>query len=158
MDKNINDLFRFSQMYKPQGVGIEVTGQQGGFIQWIQNEMIKRNIFFTLTSENNSSNPGLRPNTNKMVRFNTVVPLFKLKKIWFPEGMETNECVREAMEELRNASASGFKSKHDDFLDTISMLSSMDPWKPSEETTYEHKDGVWEEVEFEEVVKNSLVF
>jgi hypothetical protein len=35
MDKNVDDLFRLSQEYKPQQVGIEVSGQQGGFIQWI---------------------------------------------------------------------------------------------------------------------------
>lgn len=158
MDKNINDLFRLCQMYKPQTVGIEVTGQQGGFIQWIQNEMINRNIFFNLASENNSNNPGLRPNTNKMQRFNVVVPLFKLKKIWFPKDMQNDECIREAMDEIRNASASGFKSKHDDFIDTISMLGSLSPWKPSEETVYEIKGEVWEEVEYEEESKNSLIF
>lgn len=158
MDKNINDLFRLCQMYKPQTVGIEVTGQQGGFIQWIQNEMINRNIFFNLASENNSNSPGLRPNTNKMQRFNVVVPLFKLKKIWFPKDMQNDECIREAMDEIRNASASGFKSKHDDFIDTISMLGSLSPWKPSEETVYEIKGEVWEEVEYEEESKNSLIF
>ena len=158
MDKNINDLFRLVQIYKPQSVGVEVTGQQGGFIQWIQNEMITRNIFFTLASEGNSGNPGLRPNTNKLMRFNTVLPWFKAKKVWFPKGMMNNECIAEGMDELRNASASGFKSRHDDFIDTISMLSSLVPWKPGEETEYVNKDGVWEEVEYEEEYKNSLIF
>lgn len=157
-DKSIDDIFRLAQMYKPQGVGIEVTGQQSGFIPWIQGEMVRRNIFFNLTSENNNGNPGLRPNTNKMQRFNVILPMFKLKKIWFPEGMENDPCIAEAMNELRNASASGFKSKHDDFIDTISMLSSMNPWKPSEEIEYESKDGVFQEIEFEEERKNSLVF
>lgn len=145
MDKNIDDLFRFVSMYKPQSVGVEVTGQQGGFIQWIQGQMLDRNIFFNLASENNSNNPGLRPNTNKMVRFNTVVPLFKSKKIWFPKDMETNECMIEAMDELRNASAGGFKSKHDDFIDTVSMLSSIQAWKPSEQSAVvkQNDDGVW---------------
>ena len=32
MDKNVDDLFRLAQMYRPQSVGIEVTGQQGGFL------------------------------------------------------------------------------------------------------------------------------
>ena len=44
MDKNIDELFRLAQIYKPQQVGIEVTGQQGGFIQWIQTQMMERNI------------------------------------------------------------------------------------------------------------------
>lgn len=159
MDQNVNDLFRLVSIYKPQSVGIEITGQQGGFIQWIQNEMINRNVFFNLASEKGSTKLGLKPTTDKMTRFNVVVPLFKLKKIWFPKGMDTNECIAEAMMELRNASAKGFKSKHDDFIDTISMLGSLDPWKPSEETHYEQKkDGVWEEIEFDEVVHNSLIF
>ena len=157
MDKNIDDLFRFVSMYKPQSVGIEVTGQQGGFIQWIQGQMLDRNIFFNLASENNSNNPGLRPNTNKMVRFNTVVPLFKSKKIWLPNGMDNNECIREAMDELRNASAGGFKSKHDDFIDTVSMLSSIQAWKPSEQSAVvkQNDDGVWVSDYVEEESSNS---
>ncbi|MCK4819415.1 hypothetical protein KA005_26820, partial [bacterium] len=73
MDKNINDLFRLVQEYKPEQVGVEVSGQQGGFIQWIINEQVSRNQYFTLASDSNSNKPGIRPNTNKMVRFNIVV-------------------------------------------------------------------------------------
>lgn len=144
MDKNIDDLFRLSQIYKPQAVGIEVTGQQGGFVTWIQSEMMKRNNYFTLASEGNSNNPGIRPNTNKLVRFNTVVPLFKARKIFFPIEKKTDPVMVEAMEELRLASVSGFKSKHDDFIDTVSMLSSLTPWKPSEEAPLHQKDSSME--------------
>ena len=133
MDKNVDDLFRLSQMYKPQQVGIEVTGQQGGFIQWIEGEMMNRNIWFTIASDNNSSQPGIRPNTNKMQRFNIIVPWFKTHKIFFPEEMKLEPTIVEAMDELRLASAGGFKSKHDDFIDTISMLGSLTVWKPSSE-------------------------
>lgn len=132
MDKNIDDLFRLVQMYKPQQVGVEVTGQQGGFIPWLNQEMMKRNVWFTLASDNNSSNPGIRPNTNKMQRFNIVVPWFKTHKMFFPEEMKLSEPIVELMDELRLASAGGFKSKHDDGIDTISMLASMTAWKPSE--------------------------
>lgn len=160
MDKNIDDLFRLVQIYKPQSVGVEITGQQGGFIQWIQDQMIQRNVFFNLAQEKGSTKLGLRPSTDKMTRFNVVLPLFKLKKIWFPKNMDTNECIAEAMAEIRNASAKGFKSKHDDFIDTVSMLGSMQAWKPSEETHYEQNksSGVWEEVDFEEDIHNSLIF
>lgn len=147
MDKNINDLFRLSQMYKPQQVGIEVTGQQGGFVSWIQNEMMNRNIYFPLATEGNDNKPGIRPNTNKMVRFNTVVPLFKARKVFFPIERKTEPTMSEAMNELSLVSVSGFRSKHDDFLDTISMLSSLTPWKPSEEAPLMESgssDGMWE--------------
>ena len=141
MDKNIDDLFRLAQMYRPQSVGIEVTGQQGGFIQWIQNEMMSRNIYFSLASEGNDNKPGIRPNTNKLVRFNTMVPMFKARKIFFPLEKKNDPAVAEGINELSLASVSGFRSKHDDFIDTISMLSSIRAWKPSEEAAMVQKDS-----------------
>jgi predicted phage terminase large subunit-like protein len=147
MDANVNDLFRLAQAYRPQQVGIEVTGQQGGFIQWIQNQMMERNIYFPLASEGNQNAPGIRPNTNKMVRFNTVVPLFKARKIFFPIERKTEAPMAEAMNELSLVSVAGFRSKHDDFIDTISMLSSLTPWKPSEEAPMKESDsgsGMWD--------------
>ena len=108
MDKNIDDLFRLAQIYKPQSVGVEVTGQQGGFISWIQDEMLRRNIYFTLATENNSNKPGIRPVTNKMERFNVVVPWFKLGRMWFPTEKKEDIALQELMEELRLVSATGF--------------------------------------------------
>lgn len=147
MNKNIDDLFRLSQNYRAQSVGIEVTGQQAGFVTWIQNEMIERNIFFNLASEGNSNLPGIRPTSNKLVRFNTVVPWFKAGKIFFPIEKKTETTIQEAVNELSLVSVSGFKSKHDDFLDTISMLSCLKPWKPSEEAPMQKSEGgdVWED-------------
>lgn len=148
MDKNIDNLFTLAQRYKPQGVGVEVTGQQGGFIPWIREQMLERNIYFTLASEGNDNNPGIRPNTNKLVRFNTVVPLFKARKIFFPIERKTEPPMVEAVNELSLVSVSGFRSKHDDFIDTISMLSSMKAWKPSEEAPMagggSDGNGMWE--------------
>lgn len=133
MDKNIDALFQYVSTYKPQSVGVEVSGQQGGFVSWLQQQMMDRNIFFNLASENNSNLPGIRPNGNKMVRFNTMVPMFKAKKIFFPLERKTSEELIEAMNELSLVARSGFRSKHDDFLDTISMLSCLQVWRPSEE-------------------------
>ena len=146
MDKNVDDLFRLAQMYKPQQVGIEVTGQQGGFVTWIQNQMLERNIYFPLASEGNDSKPGIRPNTNKLVRFNTVVPWFKSRKMFFPLERKNEAPMQECITELSLASVSGFKSKHDDFIDTISMLSALNPWKPSEEALLVKDEGgsMWE--------------
>ena len=158
MNKNVDDLFRLSQLYKPQAVGIEVSGQQGGFISWVQNEMLERNIYFSLACEPDSKEIGLRPNTNKMVRFNTVVPLFKARKIFLPIERKTEATIAEAINELSLASVGGFKSKHDDFIDTISMLSSLRPWKPSEEAPMVkggNQDGMWD-VDVEEKVTDRM--
>lgn len=147
MDKNIDDLFRLVSMYRPQQVGVEITGQQKGFIPWIQNEMLTRNIWFTLASDHNTKELGLRPNTNKLVRFNMVVPWFKSRKIFFPYERKNHPAIQEGLNELSLVSASGFRSKHDDFADTVSMLASLTPWKPSEEAPMRPSadgDDLWE--------------
>lgn len=160
MDQNIADLFRLAQIYKPQQVGIEVSGQQGGFIPWLQNEMLVRNIYFTLASEGNNNKPGIRPNTNKLQRFNIVVPWFKLNRIYLPEERKTSPEIRECLEELQLTSPAGFKSKHDDFIDTISQLASLNAWKPTE-TVPLQKDNdsdIWDiDIEPQENYLNSYI-
>ena len=149
MDKNMDDLFLLSQKYKPLSVGIEVTGQQEGFIPWVKSEMVKRRIFFNLASSGNSNRPGIRPNTNKLQRFYVVVPWFKAGEMFFPEEMKLEKTMIEMMEEIKLASSSGLKSKHDDAIDTISMLAVMPVFLPSEEVTMQYKEssGVFEVIE-----------
>lgn len=147
MDKNIDDMFRLAQQYRPQAVGVEINGQQKGFISWIQNEMLNRNIYFPLAQEEDSKELGLRSNTNKMVRFNVVLPLFKARKVFFPIEKKAEAPMVECMDELKLASVGGFKSKKDDFIDSISQLGSLRPWKPSEEAPMkesDHNNGMWD--------------
>lgn len=147
MGENIDDTFRLAQMYSPQLVGIEVSGQQGGFIPWVQSEMMKRNIWFTLASDNNSNAAGIRPSGDKLVRFNTVVPWFKQGLIHLPEEYRGKHAlVDEALEEISLITSEGYKSKHDDVGDAIAMLSVLKAWKPSEAAPMKQTDttGIWE--------------
>ena len=153
MNESIDELFSLAQKYSPQEVGIEVTGQQGGFVSWIQNEMMNRNIYFTLASGKNSNSPGIRPYKDKMSRFQQMaLPLFKSGKIWFPEELKESEELIEMLNELSLATFNGFKSKHDDQLDNISMLGEFNAWKPSEVSAGESGDGsmLWDDDEPEE--------
>lgn len=145
MDKNLDDLFRLVSIYNPVSVGVEVSGQQAGFISWIQREMFHRNIFFTLASNSKDGTLGLKPNTNKLERFNMVVPDFKLKRFYFPLDKKHTIALKELILELSQATVGGFKSKHDDGLDTISQLAMMTVWLPNQENQW-HKDtsGIWE--------------
>lgn len=144
MDANIEDLFRLVQIYKPMSVGIEITGQQGGFIPWINQEMMRRNIYFSMASQNNSRKPGIRPNKNKLERFNVILPWIKAGKFYFPQEMENNELVEELINELRLVHVGGFKSKHDDAIDSMTMLSEMPVVKPSvDENEMVHRNGIW---------------
>ena len=140
MDKNIDELFVLAQKYKPLSVGIEVTGQQEGFIPWIKSEMVKRRIFFNLASSGNSNRPGIRPNTNKLQRFIVTVPWFKAGEMFFPEELKNEKVMIEMMEELRLASGNGLKSKHDDGIDTVSMLAAMSVFLPDAENPVQYQE------------------
>lgn len=131
MDKTVDDLFRFVLLYKPQEVGIEVTGQQGAFISWLQKEQLTRNIWFNFAKNPGSKSPGIRPTVDKLSRLNMVVPWFKMGKVFFPEEMKSSTIIGTFMQEIKLATRSGLKG-HDDCLDTISMLAFLNPWKPQE--------------------------
>nr|DAH94566.1 MAG TPA: large terminase [Caudoviricetes sp.] len=128
MDKNIDALFKFVTEYSPQSVGVEVTGQQGGFISWLQREMQTRNIWFNFATGNNNS-PGIRPVTDKLTRFNIVLPWFKAGKIYWPEQMKSSIIMGTFMQQLKLTTVNGIKG-HDDCIDTISMLGYLKPWEP----------------------------
>jgi hypothetical protein len=131
MDKSIDDLFRLVQIYKPQQVGVEITGQQGAFISWLQKEMLNRNIWFNFASSEKSGTPGIRPITDKLSRFNLVVPWFKAGKMYFPEELKNSVIMGQFMGQIRLATQSGLKGK-DDCIDTISMLGYINAWRPSD--------------------------
>lgn len=131
MDKTNDALFRLVQEYKPQAVGIEVNGQQGGFIKWLQQEMMNRNIWFNFASNKPNNEPGIFSMGDKLARFNVVVPWFKAGKMYFPSEMKTSPIMGQFMQEIRLATMSGLKGK-DNCLDTISMLGVLKPWKPSD--------------------------
>ena len=134
MDKNIDDLFRLVQEYSPQAVGVEVTGQQNAFIQWLQGEMMERNIWFNFASSSKTGEPGIRPDTDKLSRFNLVVPWFKAGKMYYPAEMKESKILGIYHGQLRLATQSGLKGK-DDCIDGTSQLAYLKPWKPSQAST-----------------------
>ena len=123
MDLNIDRLFELVDRYDAKQVSIEVTGQQGAFVQWIEKEMHARNCYFTLVQ--------IRPTSDKMQRLHNVVPLFRQGKIWFNKDMIGTSFMTEALNEISRATISQIGSRHDDFLDTLSSLPHLKPWKPS---------------------------
>lgn len=157
MSENIDALFRFVSQYSPLGVGVEVSGQQGGFVTWLYDEMSRKNCYFNIVSDSNSNNPGIRPTTNKMTRFQTVVPLFKMGKVYFPsEYKDEHPALIEILDELTLAAPNGFRSKHDDGIDTISMLSVMKAFKPDGNVTMTQQvdSDIWED-EDDRIIENS---
>ena len=154
MDKTIDDLFRLVSEYKPQQVGVEISGQQGAFIKWLQQEQMNRNIWFSFASSEKSGEPGIRPITDKLSRFNLVVPWFKAGKMYFPTEMKHTVIVGKTMGQISLATDSGIKGK-DDCIDGISMLGFLKPWKPSDAVPMtDSGNGIWMEDEPESTESN----
>lgn len=143
MGKSVDELFRLVAQYKPMNVGVEVTGQQGGFVPWLQRTMMDKNVFFTLASYGNGKNPGVRPDTDKISRFQLTVPLFKMGKIYYPEELRTHSVVAAHIEEITHATPLGFKTKNDDCADTVSMLECLGAWRPGDEAPMVQKNDIW---------------
>jgi phage terminase large subunit-like protein len=161
MDASINALFKFVSVYRPLEVGIEINGQQQGFIRWIKNTMIDKNIFFNLAGK--GSVEGVRRTGRKIDNFKLVVPLFKSKKIWLPIELKNHELVVELVEELKYATNEEFKSKNDDAGDGVSMLLDLEAYKPSasDKSDYvQNEEGTfaWYVDDDADVYKNSTVF
>jgi phage terminase large subunit-like protein len=140
IDKTWNDLFRLVQIYKPLSVGIEISAQQQAYIKWLQEAMMTRNIWFNLASTQKDGTPGIRPDVNKLTRFNLVVPLFKAGKMYFPEEMKTSEIMAHFMGQIKLATHNGLKGK-DDCIDTVSMIMYLSAWKPSEQASAPDPDA-----------------
>lgn len=133
MNKTFSELFRLVQKYNPMQVGIEVTGQQGGFIPLLKDEMIKRNTFFTIARARGSTKEGIAVRTNKMDRFRLTEPFFKQRKVFLPEDLKSSMLITELLEELSVVTLDGIKSVHDDVLDMVSQLDQMIIVYPSEQ-------------------------
>lgn len=130
MAKNVDDIFRLVQIYKPLATGVEISGQQKGFVSWLKREMSIRGVYFYLASDKASGEEGLRPTTSKLVRFNTALPLFKQRKIAFPEELKDSPAIMEFIDEITSVTPSGFKSEHDDCADTISQIPLIEYFSP----------------------------
>lgn len=130
MASNVDDVFRFIKLYRPLSTGIEISGQQKGFVSWLKREMTIRGVYFNIASDKTSGEEGLRPNTSKLTRFNIAVPLFKQRKIAFPKDLKDSPAIQEFIDELTSVTPSGFKSAHDDCADTISQLPLIEYFTP----------------------------
>ena len=125
MSDTFDKIFELVRKYNPMTAGIEVTGQQGGFISLLESEMLKRNTWFNIAKGKGTNRKGIAVRTNKMDRFRLTEPFFKQKKIFLPEELKDSMLVQEILEELSTVTIDGIKSVHDDAIDMISQLDQM---------------------------------
>lgn len=118
-------------------VGIEIDGQQQLNLHSLKKQMLEYNSFFTFAKQIGSpyGKEGIsrRQATGaKHEQFMRVHPLFQQHKIYLPEELKETPDMVEMLNELRYITYEGISSKHDDCLDGISMIASMDVILPSD--------------------------
>lgn len=151
-------LFRFvrewgSRYGRHVTVGVEIDGQQQLNLHSLKKMMLEYNVYFGFARQIGSpfGKEGIsrRQATGaKHEQFMRVHPLFQQHKIYFPEELKESADMKEVLNELSYITYEGIGSKHDDALDCISMIASMDVIAPSEDVEVvsyreESKDYIW---------------
>ena len=131
LSDSVEDLFEFVEKYKPIQVGIEVSGQQKGFVSYLESEITHRGIGFNIVEVNPTRGEG------KFARVLGVQPMFKFKQIKFSSELKDSEMLIEGMSELEMITKEKIVAKHDDFIDTVSQLPYLRLLYPSSEEDME---------------------
>ncbi len=154
-------------------VGIEIDGQQQLNLHTLKKQMIEYNSFFTFARQLGSpaGKEGIsrrQASGAKHEQFMRVHPLFQQHKVYFPEEIRDTPDMKELLNELQYITYDGIGSKHDDGLDCVSMLASMDIMLPAAVDTDTYSvitsdgllwESVWEDEEDDEYSgSNSNVF
>lgn len=151
----IKELFKMTDMWKEnlQGVGIETNGQQAGALSFIEEKMFTENKYFFLLSNVGGDSKGIRaaPGMKKYDRFKAIEPWFATGKINLPLGFEDDPFIQELENEIKlvaktNTGKKIGKARHDDVLDGISMLGSIDIVNPPEGLAMMNKEPEVKEV------------
>jgi hypothetical protein len=143
MQENLEDVFYYVRKWKPLSVGMETSGQQGGFLSIINTMMMEKNLWFQLAKKRGSKEPGIRPVKDKLHRFVTgVAPMFEQGKIWLPQpeliklaNPNLWTLLTEMEDELSKLTMTGGVEAlgHDDAIDLLNQLSEMELFAPAED-------------------------
>ena len=150
MDRNIESMFNYVRKYNPMSVGVETSGQQKGYIPWIREKMVEKNVFFTLAKTKGTREAGIRAanDKSKFERFLLVLPDITNNQFHMASELKETKFGIEVLDELSLATTSGFRSKYDDCIDLFTMTHVMDMWEPSEPDDIGMDDsGLWSDGE-----------
>ena len=130
----IDKLFEHVKKFKPLDVRGEKASLQQVLDHFIQERMMKTGIYFqTNPLENNST-------TSKEQRIVALQPLMKMKKIHFPNDIDT-DAIAELLYEMKGYIKTGATTAHDDGIDCLANF--LDPnfiMTPSGDKAEEYED------------------
>lgn len=106
----IDKIFETIQQYRPLYVGIEKVAYQAALIHFVQKEMPKRNIWFTIRE--------LASERKKELRISAMQPRFATGSVWFPMGAKF-------LTELESELTVFPKALHDDLIDALGYMEQI---------------------------------
>ena len=130
MTQTLDKLFEFVRQYEPLGVGVEITGQQGGFIDWLKERMVTSKTFFTLAKEVGTNHEGIRPVKDKLSRLKQFVPIINSGKFHLTDKFAKSPAGIKLLYELSLVSDDGIKGT-DNCIDATTMLQYMEKQAPN---------------------------
>ena len=112
-DDTIDKLFAYVAKYRPYAVVFEGVAFQMAMKTFIQNEMVKRGIFFSIEM--------VRRNTQKLSVLKAFQPIIELGRFWIPNDIMEN-FTEELLNEMRMITNDKILARHDDLIDSIAQL------------------------------------
>ena len=116
-DETIDRIFQLVLKWKPYEVILEKVAFQLSMKTFIQNEMLKRNIFFNLRMVSRTK--------SKLGVFKAFQPIVELGRFHIPEDT-IQDFVEELLHEMSLITNDSILAKHDDLLDSIAQLTLID--------------------------------
>ena len=109
--QTIDEIFRMAGKWSPQKVGVEKVAYQAAMHHFLDKEMPKRNMFFTITQ--------LRAQRKKEERISALQPRFSSGSIWIPRD------AGEWWTELKSEMLAFPHGIHDDLLDALAYIEQI---------------------------------
>lgn len=128
----MDELFKVNKKYKPLAVGVEMVGYQGAFKHHIEQEMLGRDEYMSISE--------LKANSavSKISRVLGLSSVINTGNLVIDEKLLDNPACIRLMEQIELTSRDGVLSNHDDEIDA---LASMVQLKPVETySTYSYED------------------
>jgi predicted phage terminase large subunit-like protein len=109
--QTIDEIFRMAGKWNPQKVGVEKVAYQAAMHHFLDKEMPKRNMFFTITQ--------LRAQRKKEERISAIQPRFSSGSVWIPDD------AGDWWEELKGEMLAFPHGVHDDLLDALAYIEQI---------------------------------
>ena len=109
--KTIEEIFRMVGKWSPQKVGVEKVAYQAALSHFLEKEMPRRNMFFTITQ--------LKAQRKKEERISALQPRFSSGSVWVPEN------AGDWWTELKGEMLAFPHGVHDDLLDSLAYVEQI---------------------------------